>query len=176
MIRYVTLSLALFVAALHTGCSSSTSSDSAPTLYTGPDPSGLKYLLSEEPAGAKGVAEIRKTAKNGNEVVVVGKIGGSKDPWVEGRASFTIVDTSLKSCLDTGDGCPTPWDYCCTPEDELHPSMVSIKIVDANGQTVGMDARRLLGVKELDTVVIKGKVKQEGGAFFVQANSVFIRK
>src|SRR5438128_4021300 len=74
------------------------------------------YLLASEPTGAKGVSDIRKEAADGDEVLVVGRIGGSIKPWVDGRAAFMIVDPSLKSCRDAeGDSCPTPWDYCCTP-------------------------------------------------------------
>jgi hypothetical protein len=61
---------------------------------------GLKYLAAEEPADAKGVIDLRKDAKEGDDVVIVGRIGGSKHPVVQGRAAFTIVDLSLKSCDD----------------------------------------------------------------------------
>src|SRR3954463_14779752 len=60
-----------------------------------------KYLLTEEPTGAKGVIEARKDARDGDEVVVVGRVGGDAKPWVEGRAAFWIVDGSLKSCKET---------------------------------------------------------------------------
>ena len=74
---------------------------------------GSKFLLSHEPEGAEDVIKVRESAKDEAEVVIVGRIGGSEVPWVEGRAAFSIVDTSLKSCLDVGsDQCPMPWDYC----------------------------------------------------------------
>lgn len=49
---------------------------------------GKEYVLSAEPANAKGVTDVRKASKDGDEVVVVGRIGGEVKPWVEGRASF----------------------------------------------------------------------------------------
>jgi len=74
---------------------------------------GSTYLLDSEPAGARGVIEVRAAAKDRDEVVVVGRIGGSANPWVEGRAAFSIVDPSIKSCADCGsDDCEKPWDYC----------------------------------------------------------------
>ena len=74
---------------------------------------GSKYLLSQEPEGATGVHDVRATAKDDDEVVVVGRIGGMENPWVEDLAAFSIVDPALKPCNEMGDdACPKPWDYC----------------------------------------------------------------
>jgi hypothetical protein len=70
-----------------------------------------KYMLASEPDGAKGVKEVKQKAKDGDEVVVVGRLGGSVKPFT-GRAALTIVDVSFKPCDEIeGDNCPTPWDY-----------------------------------------------------------------
>ena len=69
---------------------------------------GLKYLLNSEPDGGTDVIKVREEAKDQDDVVIVGRIGGSENPWIEGRAAFSIVDPSLKPCAD---GCPKPWDY-----------------------------------------------------------------
>lgn len=66
-----------------------------------------KYLAKTEPADARDVIATRKEAKDGDPVVVVGRIGGSKTPVSEERAVFTIVDLSLKSCDDD----PNCWDF-----------------------------------------------------------------
>ena len=72
-----------------------------------------KFLLDAEPAGAVDVIKVRETAKDGDDVVIVGRIGGREDPWINNRAAFLIVDPSLKSCHDTGClDCEKPWDYC----------------------------------------------------------------
>jgi hypothetical protein len=138
---------------------------------------GDKYLLSEEPAGAKGVKEVREGTKDGDEVVVVGRIGGDAKPWVEGRAAFWIVDPSLKSCKETeDDNCPTPWDYCCTPKSDLVKVMATVKVVDGKGQTVAVDARQLLGLKELQTVVVHGRAKRDDkGNLTILADGLFVR-
>lgn len=71
-----------------------------------------KYLLAKEPTDAKGVKALRKDAKDGDEVIIVGRIGGSKTPFT-GRAAFTIVDTSFVPCNEKGDmDSETPWDFC----------------------------------------------------------------
>ncbi|MEX0587007.1 MAG: hypothetical protein WD176_10205, partial [Pirellulales bacterium] len=65
-----------------------------------PSADGEKYRLDSEPAGAQDVAAVRADAADGDDVVVVGRIGGDVDPWVEGRAAITIVDTSIRACSD----------------------------------------------------------------------------
>jgi hypothetical protein len=136
---------------------------------------GAKYLLNKEPAGAKGVLEVRKRAGDGDEVVVVGRIGGGEKPWVEGRAAFWIVDPSLKPCGDD-EGCPTPWDYCCEEKESLLRATATVKVTDGEGRTVPEDARKLLGLKELQTVVVKGRAKRdETGNLTVLADGVYVR-
>ena len=170
--------LALAAAAVVAGCSPpSAPTDRPPTTspVAEPDAAGKQYLLDREPAGAKGAIDVRKAAKDGDEVVVVGKIGGQDDPWYARQAGFTIVDPSIPSCLDTGDNCKTPWDYCCTPKEDLTRGMVAVKLVDARGQVVAGDARKLLGLRELNTVVAKGTYRQDGDSFVVHATAVYVR-
>src|SRR5438046_4660784 len=76
-------------------------------------PDANKVVVGTEPPGAKGVLEVRKEAKDGDDVVIVGRVGGSKAPILEGAAVFTIVDPSFKPCNEReDDACATPWDYC----------------------------------------------------------------
>jgi hypothetical protein len=111
------------------------------------------------------------------DVTLVGRIGGSLSPFVSGRASFTVVDASLVPCSENpGDTCPTPWDYCCDT-DKLPAATAVVKLVDADGATVAKDAKRDLGMKELQTVVVKGKAKRdEAGNLTVLAPAVFVKK
>jgi len=133
------------------------------------------YLLKEEPKDAKGVAKLKKEAKNGEDVVIVGRIGGRKNPWIKGAAAFSIVDEGVKSCDQIhGDSCPTPWDYCCMAD--LPKSTVFVTFVDDAGKVVKKDARQLLKVKELQTVVVKGRVKRDKtNNVSIQATKVYVR-
>ena len=135
------------------------------------------YLLSVEPEGAAEVIQARENAKNDDDVVIVGRIGGSPNPWVEGRAAFSIVDSSLKACSDIeGDTCPMPWDYCCETA-KLPMATALIKIVDQDGNMVKSDARELLKLKELQTVVVRGKAaRDEAGNLTILASGVYLRK
>ena len=134
--------------------------ESTTVVPTAPAIDGSRFLLKAEPAGAQDVVTARQSAANDQDIAVIGRIGGDANPWIDGRAAFSIVDMSLKSCLETGDGCPLPWDYCC----ELHklPTATAIvKFMDESGKLIAADARDLLHVKELDTVVVQGKVQRD---------------
>jgi hypothetical protein len=135
-----------------------------------------RYLLKDEPAGAKAVRAARQECKDGETVVVVGRIGGDPKPWIEGRAGFWIVDASLKTCEENQENCPTPWDYCHMGKDDLRQNMATVKIVDDQGRTVPVDARRLLGVKEMQTVVVKGQAsRDEQGNLTVLGTGLYVR-
>lgn len=151
---------------------SNTTENSAPTEAE----STSEHLLTSEPAGAKEVIQARKSAKDDEEVILVGRIGGSENPWIQGRAAFSIVDNSLKACSDIpGDGCDKPWDYCCET-DKLPTAMALIKFVDEEGNLIKSDARKLLNLKELQTVVVKGKAKRDDtGNLTVFASGIFVR-
>jgi hypothetical protein len=132
------------------------------------------FLLKEEPKNAADVLAVRKDAKDQQDVVVVGRIGGRTNPWVRGSAVFSIVDRSLKPCNEIpGDTCETPWDYCC--EADLPKATLLVIVADEKGKVLKKDARELLGVKELDTVVIQGKAKRDkAGNITIQAAKFFV--
>lgn len=154
--------------------------EQAPTpsvkVSTAASQAGSQYLLSAEPQAAKSILQVREESKQGDEVVLVGRIGGDVNPWVEGRAAFSLVDLSAKACSDIpGDSCPTPWDYCCET-DKLVKGKTLIKLVGGDGQPVATDARELLGVKELDTLVVQGKAQRDdSGNLTILASKIFVR-
>ena len=141
------------------------------------DVDGSAYLLGEEPTGSATVINVREDAEDGDEVVIEGRIGGSRNPWIDGRAAFSIVDETLRACSDIpGDNCRYPWDYCCETA-KLPNATALIKVVDEDGELVKADAKALLGVKELSTVVIKGKAQRDdAGNLTVLASGVFVRE
>ena len=168
MKRLNLISSILFVAmALTVGCTKSSVDQ----------PTGEKYLLTSEPKGGQDVVDAKKTAKDGDDIVIVGRIGGDIDPWVKNRAAFTIVDPAIDSCSDiSGDSCPTPWDYCCRT-DELPAGRALVKIVDADGKIVKTGAQKLLNVEPLQTVIVQGKAEvDDKGNLAVLATGIFVRK
>ncbi|MHC4402078.1 MAG: hypothetical protein ACYTG0_20600 [Planctomycetota bacterium] len=151
------------------GCSQA--DEASPPEAASPEAASAEYVLSEEPADATGVIDARKTAEDGQLVAVVGRVGGAEEPFVEGAAAFLIADESLKPC---DDGCPSPWDYCCLAG--LAESRAMVKIVDDAGQIVEGDAKQLLAVKELQTVVVRGRAKRDDdGNLTILATGVYVR-
>ena len=145
---------------------------------TGPEDdaavSGSQYVIDSEPDGALPVGEARESVKDQQRVTLVGIIGGSSEPFVDGLAAFTIVDPKVPYCA-ADEGCPTPWDYCCT-QDQVKTNIATVKVVDDSGNPVSADARKLLNVKELSTVVVQGTaIRDDQGNLTVAANKVFVR-
>jgi len=157
------------------GCSQQTQAPrtpSQPSIVADAD----KYLLGEEPLGALDVIQVRESSEDGDDIVIVGRIGGSENPWIADRAAFSIVDRSLKACNDNpGDQCKTPWDYCCETE-KLASQSAFVKVVNDAGNVVNADARMLLDVRELSTVVVSGKAQRDtSGNLTVLASGVYVR-
>jgi len=135
---------------------------------------GSHFMAESEPSGAIRVGEAREKTLDGQEVTLIGLIGGSSKPFVEGLAAFTIVDPKVPCCA-ADEGCPTPWDYCCET-DAVKENIAMVKIVDDSGRPVTQDARDFLSVKELSTVVVKGKAERDDqGNLTVAANKIFVR-
>lgn len=159
------------------GCSPENSDEKASSSSATPTIDGAQYLLTAEPIGALDVIKLREEAQDQDDVVVVGRIGGSESPWIDGRAAFSIVDNSLKPCNEIpGDNCPKPWDYCCETST-LPEATALIKVVDQDGMLVKADAKTLLKVQELSTVVVKGKAQRDdAGNLTVLASGVYVKK
>ena len=98
------------------------------------EPSG--FFTSQVPAEARNVSDVKKAGalKKGDKVVLRGVIGGSKEPFVQNRAVFTLVGNGLKPCnANPEDTCATPWDYCCDPRSEVAAHSATIFVTDAKG-------------------------------------------
>ena len=145
-----------------TGCGNTDTAQNAATEIVGSIDSN--YIADSEPAGAIPVGD----------VTLVGTIGGSPEPFVQGLAAFTIVDPKVPHCAPE-EGCPQPWDYCCK-QDQVKDNIATVKIVDDSGSPVSSDARALLGVTELSTVVVEGTAKRDvQGNLSVAATKVIVR-
>jgi len=171
MCRRLSILLAgLAAAALVAGCRQA--ADSPPKADTPAGSAGeASYRLAVEPAGAKPVGQLRKETKDNDEVTLIGRVGGEEKPFFEGMAAFYVVDPQLTPCED---GCKTPWDYCCATE--LGSARAVVRVVGPEGRPVPADARTLLGLKELSTVVVHGRAKRDPkGGLAVLADGVYVR-
>lgn len=128
-------------------------------------------VTAPAPAGVAGVAAARSSAKDGDSVVVFGRV---KD-FVEGAAVFTIVDRSLKDCKERGDGCPTPWDYCCEPKEAVTSNTATVKIVGAGKSAIRTGAKGVGGIDHLVDVAAEGTARLDSqGNLTVEARKVYV--
>ena len=163
-----TLGASVLVALIAAGCGQS---EQAAQTTTG-SLTDASYFLTEEPQGAAGVAEARQAGAE--EVTVVGRVGGSPNPFVEGIAAFTIVDPKIPSFAEE-EGCPTPWDYCCKL-DQVKDGIAMVKVVDSQGNPVATDARELLGIQGLSMVVVQGDAQRDDqGNLTVLADKIYVK-
>lgn len=142
------------------------------------EPTGMPdgFFLAAEPEGSKFVEEVKKGAKKGDTVVVRGRIGGSLEPFVGGRAVFTIVGPGIKSCADEPDDpCKTPWDYCCETKSDIVLHSASVQVMDKSNKLMKMGMKGRGGLEELTDVSVVGKVTfADGKAMVVQATGVYV--
>ncbi len=160
-----------------TGCGKSTQSTATAAHATAINIDGSKFLLHEEPAGAVGVIAARESAEDGKPLVLVGRIGGSAKPWIDGRAAFMLLDASMSIVAegeeDLAEGELCTGDCCAS---ELLDCTTLVKVVDEQGRLVPIDSRKLLGLKESDLVVVQGTAKKdENGNFVMLAKGVYVR-
>ena len=137
-------------------------------------PVGL--FLAAEPAGAKPLEELKKTAKAGESVTLRGRIGGIEDPFVAGRAVFTVMGPGIKACSDNPDDhCKTPWDYCCEPLEELKVGTANVEFREA-GKIVRSSMKGFHGLDHLKEVVVVGKPEKDAaGNVTVVAKGVYVK-
>lgn len=150
----------------------------ATSMHVPKSPLPTGFFVEKQPESAKDVSEARKRGafKAGDEVVLRGRIGGSKEPFVAGRAVFTLMGRGLKACNENpGDNCSQPWDYCCETKEDILANSVTVQVLDAKGQILRTDIRGRRGLKELSELVVVGTVATaEGKALVVNAQSVTV--
>jgi len=130
-------------------------------------------------ADSKDVLPTKREAKKGERVVVRGRIGGSTEPFVGQRAIFTLADLSMPTCAQKGDdGCPTPWDYCCEPPNNITANTLTVQVVGADGKPLKTGLKGVSGLQPMAEVVVDGLVSQkpDDGTVTIDATGIFVKK
>jgi len=148
-------------------------------------PEGHALLLADEPAGAQGVVEVKSALQDADDpsqpvdLVLFGTVGGVEGfVWEPDRAVFTVQDSELEDLSHShgaghdADNCP----FCQANRKKALDSTAQVRIVDAQGQVVGVDARTLLGLSEGQTVVLEGQGHIGSlGNLVVEAEGLYVR-
>lgn len=138
-----------------------------------------EFLITEAPAEALDIADLRTTAKPGDEVVFTGNIIGSDQVFIENRSVMIVGDPNkLTSCnLHPGDSCSTPWDVCCDDPEVIKASIVTVQLVDADGKPFREGLKGLGGMKELSAVTVTGEVAEGSNTenMVVNATGIFVQ-
>lgn len=148
---------------------------------------GEQYLLATEPAPAQSVVETRSGLEGqpaAQEVVLVGRIDGLSQPtWDPQRAAFMLADLSLEAKSETdqthdetpkhdAENCP----FCKAKTKKELSGLAMIEVIDEQDVVVPVDARKLLGLKDGQVVVVRGRGQVDDlGNLVVRARGLYVR-
>jgi hypothetical protein len=154
------------------GCNQGPASDSPELLAQ-----RARLLLASEPADAVGVLDAREQPGAGQQVRLVGRIGGMADPWTEGQAAFVMTDPSAAATGHEAGACSDGCPFCADKQDATR-ALAVVQFVDPSGKVLPYDARQLFGLRPDDTVVVEGRIDHNDGQgpLLVSATGLYIRR
>ncbi len=129
------------------------------------------WLLAAMPTGAIPVAEAKQSAREGDQVVVRGRIGGRREPMNANVAVFVMIDPAIPHCK-IGE-CKIPWDYCCETPESITTNSATVQLVGDNGKPMPIDLGRH-ALKPLDEIVVVGTVgpRPTAEVFVIRAEKI----
>jgi hypothetical protein len=149
----------------------------APTASADALPADL--FVTTAPADAVEVVAASNSAKDGQPVVVKGRIAGAKDPIAANRAILTLADATLQTCdRIPGDSCATPWDACCEPSEVIAGKIVSVQVVGEDGRPLKATLAGESGLKPLQEIVVTGTMRVPQGSTtpVVEAKQIYVQR
>jgi hypothetical protein len=113
-------------------------------------------LLPEEPAGAIPLAEARKQLSIApRPIVVIGRIEAKgMDPFLEGKASFSLLEIPADDHADKPGHKPDDCPFC--KKRRANATMAAVQFLGADDKPIPVDARTLFGVDKGRDVVVRG--------------------
>jgi hypothetical protein len=137
-----------------------------------------ELILDKSPDGAQDVVTVKKAAKAGDTVTIRGRVGGSEKPLADNRAIVTLIDLTLPTCEKSAmDTCPTPWDACCEPSEEITAKSATIQVVGPDGRPLKATLAGVSGIAPLKELIVTGKVRTpaDSGALVVDATGIYVK-
>ncbi len=167
-IRFTVLTLVLLVII---GCSDAGNNKPSANAPASTDNLPADLFVSSKIEGARDVTELKKDAREGDVVIIRGVVGGDANPFVANRAMLSVIDYAVVSCKDNGEACPTPWDYCCTPQEELTRVKATIQIAAGDGSPLKVALNVGQKIKPYDVIIVRGKVGPRPSAEVLTINA-----
>jgi hypothetical protein len=155
MLKAITIALTASSLISFSGCSDSGSSSQSQTSSSEntDQPTSHAWVLSSMPSGDVSVTDAKTMAKEGDQIVIRGRIGGRRSPISTDSPVFTLVDLGLEYCGQSDDDkCGTPWDYCCETQGTIVSNSATVQVL---GDSIDFASA---GIEPLDEVVLIGTV------------------
>jgi cyanophycinase-like exopeptidase len=172
MNRIVSTTAAIAMLILLTGCDASNTEQAAQVdTPAATQEVAHSWMLASAPEGAVSILEAKASLKEGDQVVIRGRIGGRLSPINSGSPVFTIVDLGLEYCgQHNDDNCSSPWDYCCETPETITGNSATVQVMGD-----GMIDPVAAGLEPLDEVVLIGTVgpRPDDQVFVIRATGVY---
>ncbi len=139
----------------------------------------LDLFAPAAPTGARPVSEVKADANASGDVIVHGRIGGRRDPFVKHAAMFLLADSGLKPCNELhGDSCPTPWDYCCESREAIAAGTATVQVLGNDGKPLAIGVKGRQGLDPLAKVTVAGEIMPRGdtGVLVINAKQIFVHQ
>ena len=135
----------------------------------------IDFITNQNLGDSLSVVEAKKKTNSGEIIVINGFIGGRREPFTAGRASFILGDDSIKTCdeIDT-DHCPTPWDACCEDRKKILSSTISIQVVDEHTNLLRGTLKGVKGLQPGRKIKVLGTINSQSipSAMLVNAQQI----
>ena len=137
------------------------------------------FFTKDRPANVQDLVAVKKTAKKGDDVTFLARIGGRKNAsFVPEISIMYVADPALLSCevMSEDDHCSTPEDYCCEDSEMLKMGLGVVRFLNAHGDIYPFSIDGSNGLEILKYVVVEGKVNDtnEDGNFVVDASQIWV--
>jgi hypothetical protein len=142
-----------------------------------------RFALSEEPAGvlpvlaAVDAMQANPTSANSQEeVVVLGRIGGVKNPCDATRSVFVMTDPTSDIVGSSEHDGNCDCHFCQKSKADL-PTLAIVELVDEQGQAYPYSVQQLADLAPDQMVVVRGRAKLDAlGNLSVAASGVYVRR
>jgi hypothetical protein len=135
----------------------------------------MDFITNQNLGDSLSVVEAKKRADSGEIIIINGFIGGRREPFTAGRASFILGDDSIKTCdeIDT-DHCPTPWDACCEDRKKILSSTISIQVIDEHTNLLKGTLKGVKGLQPGRKIKVLGTIDSRSipSAMLVNAQQI----